>query len=65
MKDIMGLGGIRHKCKHCKAIGYVDKVTEDDVDKMLADSHDSLGVSPETIYKSKKKSGKIILKDGA
>ncbi len=60
-KTVMGLGGIEHKCKPCLGVGYVDTVDDDDTDKMLSDSANSVGVSPEVIYKRKKKTLKHIL----
>lgn len=59
-KIVMGMGGLDHKCHDCKGIGY-NEVDESDVDKMLSDSANSTGVSPEVIYKRKKKSVKHIL----
>lgn len=57
----MGLGGMEHKCKGCLGVGYVDTVDDDDTDALLANSAHSTGVSPEVIYKRKKKSLKQVL----
>ena len=62
-KIVMGMGGLEHKCKPCAGIGHVERIDDADTDKLLADSANSKGVSPKTIYKSRKKSLKVVLAD--
>jgi len=36
-KQVMGMGGLQHKCKVCSGIGYQEVVDEKDEDDFLSD----------------------------